>query len=130
MTTFRRDVETDGRRARVVFADRLEEDLDRRDFTINAVAWNPVTGEVRDPHGGVADLRAGVLRAVGDAEPASSRTVSACSGRCASPAASTSRSRRRPGRRRGSGELGGLSAERVREELTKVLGGLRSHPSH
>lgn len=66
VTTFRRDVETFGRRARVSFSDTVEEDLERRDFTINAVAWHPLTREVRDPHGGVRDLRAGVLRTVGD----------------------------------------------------------------
>ncbi|HUE96636.1 MAG TPA: polynucleotide adenylyltransferase, partial [Longimicrobiaceae bacterium] len=38
VTTYRRDVETFGRRARVEFADRIEEDLERRDFTINALA--------------------------------------------------------------------------------------------
>ncbi|HEV2132552.1 MAG TPA: polynucleotide adenylyltransferase, partial [Longimicrobiaceae bacterium] len=68
VTTFRRDVETFGRRARVAFADTLEEDLERRDFTINAVAWHPLTREVRDPHGGVPALRAGLLRTVGEAE--------------------------------------------------------------
>ena len=67
VTTFRRDVETFGRKARVAFSDTLEEDLERRDFTINALAWDPETGEVLDPFGGVADLRARVLRAVGDA---------------------------------------------------------------
>src|SRR5690606_27017200 len=67
VTTFRRDVETFGRRARVAFADTLDEDLGRRDFTINAVAWHPLRGALHDPHGGVRDLREGVLRTVGDA---------------------------------------------------------------
>jgi putative nucleotidyltransferase with HDIG domain len=66
VTTFRRDVETDGRHAKVSFSDTVDEDLLRRDFTINAVAWHPRTHEVRDPHGGVRDLEAGVLRTVGD----------------------------------------------------------------
>jgi tRNA nucleotidyltransferase (CCA-adding enzyme) len=68
VTTFRRDVETFGRHATVEFADTIDEDLARRDFTINALAWNPVTGELRDPHSGMGDLRAGVLRTVGDAK--------------------------------------------------------------
>ena len=55
VTTFRRDVETFGRRAVVAFADRIEDDLARRDFTINAVAWHPITREVRDPFGGLDD---------------------------------------------------------------------------
>jgi tRNA nucleotidyltransferase (CCA-adding enzyme) len=93
VTTFRRDVETDGRHARVVFADRLEEDLERRDFTINAVAWHPLTGELRDPHGGVRDLRAGVLRTVGDPRSASARTGCGCCARSASRGASGCASR-------------------------------------
>ncbi|HTT67967.1 MAG TPA: hypothetical protein VMF70_08065 [Gemmatimonadales bacterium] len=66
VTTFRRDVETDGRHARVAFGVSLDDDLARRDFTINAVAVHPGTGEIRDPFGGRADLAAGVVRAVGD----------------------------------------------------------------
>jgi tRNA nucleotidyltransferase (CCA-adding enzyme) len=66
VTTFRRDVETDGRHAKVAFGVSLDEDLARRDFTINAVAVHPGTGEIRDPFGGRADIAAGVVRAVGD----------------------------------------------------------------
>jgi tRNA nucleotidyltransferase/poly(A) polymerase len=57
---------TDGRRPDHVAPGTLLEDLARRDFTVNAVAKDPVTGELIDPHGGVADARAGVLRFVGD----------------------------------------------------------------
>jgi len=66
VTTFRRDVTTDGRHAEVAFGVSLEEDLARRDFTVNAIAVHPETGEIRDPWGGRADLAAGLLRAVGD----------------------------------------------------------------
>ena len=68
ITTFRRDVKTDGRHAVVEFGASLDEDLARRDFTINAIAYRPRTDEVRDPFGGRADLEAGLVRAVGDAE--------------------------------------------------------------
>ena len=68
VTTFRKDVETDGRRAVVRFAERVEDDLARRDFTINALAWHPLRDEWLDLHGGRRDLEAGVLRAVGVAE--------------------------------------------------------------
>ena len=44
----------------------VDDDLERRDFTINAVAWHPITRELRDPHGGLAGLRDGILRTVGD----------------------------------------------------------------
>jgi tRNA nucleotidyltransferase (CCA-adding enzyme) len=66
VTTFRRDVQTDGRHAIVEFGASLEEDLARRDFTINAIAWHPIRHEWRDPYHGLADLEAGVVRAVGD----------------------------------------------------------------
>ena len=68
VTTFRHDVKTDGRHAEVEFGASLEEDLARRDFTINAIAYNPQNGELFDPFGGRKDLRAGVVRAVGDPE--------------------------------------------------------------
>jgi len=66
VTTFRRDVHTDGRHAVVDFGVSLEEDLARRDYTINAIAFSPATGEVRDPFGGRDDLARGVVRAVGE----------------------------------------------------------------
>ncbi|MGI3185854.1 CCA tRNA nucleotidyltransferase [Nioella aestuarii] len=66
VTTFRRDVETDGRRAVIAFADRVEEDAMRRDFTMNAL-YADAGGRVIDPLGtGVADLRARRLRFIGD----------------------------------------------------------------
>ena len=68
VTTFRRDVETDGRHAVVAFAETLEEDLARRDFTINAIAWHPLREELFDPFDGAGDLERGVLTTVGSAE--------------------------------------------------------------
>ena len=65
VTTFRRDVETFGRHAVVEFAETIDDDLARRDFTINALAWHPLRGELRDPFGGERDLRAKLLRTVG-----------------------------------------------------------------
>lgn len=67
VTTFRHDVRTDGRHAEVEFGASLDEDLARRDFTINAVAFSATTGEIRDPFGGRSDLERRVIRAVGDA---------------------------------------------------------------
>jgi tRNA nucleotidyltransferase (CCA-adding enzyme) len=66
VTTFRRDVQTDGRHAVVEFGVSLTEDLARRDFTINAIAYSPRLRKVEDPFGGQADLDAKVVRAVGD----------------------------------------------------------------
>jgi poly(A) polymerase len=65
VTTLRHDIETDGRHAVVAFTDDWRADAARRDFTINAMSLNRA-GEVFDYFGGIADLRAGVLRFVGD----------------------------------------------------------------
>ena len=67
VTTFRRDVETDGRRAVVAFTDRLEEDASRRDFTMNAL-YAEADGTVVDPLGGLPDLEARRVRFVGEPE--------------------------------------------------------------
>ena len=125
VTTFRRDVETDGRHARVVFANTLDEDLERRDFTINAVAWHPIRGAVHDPHGGVRDLEEGRLRTVGRAAE-----------RFAEDRLRVLRALRFAGRFDlrveedtwadlvdSADKLGNLSPERIREELYKILGG-------
>lgn len=66
VTTFRRDVRTDGRHAEVEFGVSLEDDLARRDFTINAIAFSPSRGDLRDPFGGRRDLELGIVRAVGE----------------------------------------------------------------
>lgn len=66
VTTLRRDVATDGRHAIVAFADDWREDAARRDFTMNALYADPATGEVFDYFGGVADLRAGRVRFIGE----------------------------------------------------------------
>ncbi len=58
---------SDGRRPdSVYFVDDIVADLARRDFTINAMAFDPLEGSLIDPFDGMADLRSGVLRAVGD----------------------------------------------------------------
>lgn len=123
LTTYRRDVETDGRHAVIQFADSIEEDLARRDFTINAVAWQPLTRELRDPYGGMADLREAVLRTVGT--PAD---------RFAEDYLRVLRALRFAGHyvltidpdtwtalQEAVPQLTRLSAERVREELVKIL---------
>jgi tRNA nucleotidyltransferase (CCA-adding enzyme) len=66
VTTFRRDVATDGRHAVVEYGVSLEEDLSRRDFTINAIAYHPLRREWRDPFEGERDLGRRLVRAVGD----------------------------------------------------------------
>ncbi len=65
VTTFRRDVETDGRHAVVAFATDVAQDAARRDFTMNAL-YCTADGTVIDPLGGLPDLHAGRVRFVGD----------------------------------------------------------------
>jgi poly(A) polymerase len=67
VTTLRRDVATDGRRATVAFSSDWAEDAARRDFTINALYADPISGEIFDYTGGLADLAAGRVRFIGDA---------------------------------------------------------------
>src|SRR3954469_13371840 len=66
VTTLRRDVSTDGRRATVAFTDDWKEDAARRDFTINALSVDPRTGEIFDYFGGLEDLKGRHIRFIGD----------------------------------------------------------------
>lgn len=123
VTTFRHDVETDGRHAVVRFGASLTEDLARRDFTINAIAVHPETLEVRDPFDGRADLAGRVVRCVGDAAE-----------RMREDRLRALRALRFAGRfdftlepatwaaiQESAPHLGRLSMERVKQELEKVM---------
>jgi tRNA nucleotidyltransferase (CCA-adding enzyme) len=66
VTTFRKDIDTDGRHAVVEFGVSLMDDLARRDFTINAIAYHPIRHEWRDPFQGEQDLAKKLIRSVGD----------------------------------------------------------------
>ena len=68
ITTLRRDVSTDGRRATIAYTDDWREDASRRDFTINALYADPFSGEMTDFFDGVADLQARRVRFIGAAE--------------------------------------------------------------
>jgi poly(A) polymerase len=123
LTTLRRDVETDGRRAVVAYTDDWLTDAERRDFTFNALYADP-DGTLYDPFDGRADLAAGKVRFIGDADtriaedrlrvlrffrfhawygqpPFDGPSLEAC--------------------RRNAGTLGALSGERVSKELLKLL---------
>ena len=67
ITTLRHDVTTDGRRATIAFATKWQDDAARRDFTINALYADPLTGEIFDYFGGLEDLAARTVRFIGDA---------------------------------------------------------------
>jgi len=125
VATFRTDEGySDGRRPdAVVFAKSAEEDVRRRDFTINGLLLDPRDGRILDFVGGQADLRAGIVRAIGN--PGTRfredklrmlRAVrfaarfgyrieqSTYAALCAQ-----------------AGEIGAVSAERIRDELTRIL---------
>lgn len=123
VTTFRRDVETDGRHARVAFADSIGEDLSRRDFTANAIAWRPASGEVRDDWDGAEDIEDGILRAVGEPEARFREDyLRVLRGfRFAGRFEWAIEARTDEAMREAVDGLSGLSAERVREELLKVM---------
>jgi poly(A) polymerase len=124
VTTLRRDVSTDGRRATVAFTDDWREDAARRDFTINALSADPRTLEVFDYFGGEADLDERRVRFIGDpltriaedhlrilrffrfharfgAGPPDAAGLAACVAR--------------------ANDLMALSRERIADELTKLL---------
>lgn len=67
ITTFRKDVNADGRHSEVEFTDSIEEDLGRRDFTINSMGLDS-SGNVVDPFGGLEDIKNEIVRTVGDSE--------------------------------------------------------------
>ncbi|HXH53083.1 MAG TPA: CCA tRNA nucleotidyltransferase [Sphingomicrobium sp.] len=66
VTSLRRDVSTDGRRATIAYTDDWQEDAARRDFTINALMADPQTGEIHDYFDGIADLGARRVRFIGE----------------------------------------------------------------
>jgi poly(A) polymerase len=123
ITTLRRDVETDGRHAKVAFTDDWIADASRRDFTINALSCR-ADRQIYDPFGGIADLAAGRIVFVGDPgkridedvlrllryfrfyahfghPPADTASVHACRAR--------------------AGRLTDLSGERIAAEILKLL---------
>jgi tRNA nucleotidyltransferase (CCA-adding enzyme) len=123
VTTFRRDVKTDGRHAVVEFGVSLEDDLARRDFTINAIAYSPRLDELRDPFGGRDDLKAKVVRAVGDpdARMREDRLRALRAIRFASRLGFAIDPATFAAIQASSAFLGRLSPERVKQELDKTM---------
>ena len=123
VTTFRRDVKTDGRHAEVEFGVSLDDDLARRDFTINAMAYSPTRDELRDPFNGGDDLKRGVVRAVGDAQARMREDrLRALRGiRFASRFGFQLDRETLEAIRDSAPHLGRLSAERVKQEIEKTM---------
>jgi len=124
ITSLRRDVTTDGRRATIAYTDDWQEDAARRDFTINALMADPLSGEIHDYFGGIADLKQRRIRFIGEplariaedhlrilrffrfharfgAGPPDSAALDACASR--------------------ANDLMALSRERIADELIKLL---------
>src|SRR5215831_3192780 len=131
VTTFRRDVQTDGRHAVVEYGASLDEDLARRDFTINAIAYSPSSGELRDPFGGRKDLDAKIVRAVGDpdARMREDRLRALRGIRFAARFGFTIDDATRRAMEASAPYLGRLSPERVKQELDKTFEQV-CRPSH
>jgi tRNA nucleotidyltransferase (CCA-adding enzyme) len=123
VTTFRRDVRTDGRHAVVEFGASLDDDLARRDFTINAIAYHPRSHTLRDPYGGRADLERGIVRAVGDphARMREDRLRALRAIRFAGRLGFTIDPTTWSAILASAPQLGRLSAERVKQELEKTM---------
>jgi tRNA nucleotidyltransferase (CCA-adding enzyme) len=123
VTTFRRDVRTDGRHAEVEFGVSLEDDLARRDFTINAIAYSPRRNELRDPFDGRGDLARKLVRAVGDpdARMREDRLRALRAIRFASRFGFAIDGATRAAIQSSAPLLGRLSPERVKQELDKTL---------
>lgn len=68
IATFRKDVYRQNRYPKVKYIESSEEDSQRRDFTVNALYFNPITQKVSDYHNGISDLEKSVLRFIGDPE--------------------------------------------------------------
>ncbi|HEY7236737.1 MAG TPA: CCA tRNA nucleotidyltransferase [Gemmatimonadaceae bacterium] len=123
VTTFRRDIKTDGRHAEVEFGATLEEDLARRDFTINAIAYSPSRDELRDPFDGREDLSRRMVRAVGDADARmrEDRLRALRAIRFAARFDFTIERTTLAAIERSAPHMGRLSPERVKQELEKTM---------
>lgn len=130
VTTYRIDGEYKDNRhpVSVCFTENLKEDLARRDFTVNAMAYNSRSG-LYDPYSGLTDLYAGVIRAVGDAqkrfEEDALRILRAI--RFSSVLDFDIEKRTADALRRSAERLRDVSRERILVEWKKLLGGARAY---
>jgi poly(A) polymerase len=125
VATFRSDVGyTDGRHPdQVVFANSPEEDVKRRDFTINGLVMRHNTGEILDFVDGLADLRAGIIRAIGEPDRrfAEDKLRMLRAVRFAARFGYEIEPKTFAAIRKHAREITQVSAERIRDELTKLL---------
>ncbi len=107
----------------VIFSQKIEDDLKRRDFTINALAYSPTKGQLLDPYGGIKDIDARVIRAVGGPLERFNEDglrilravrISAELGFAIDP-------RTERGMRDSAAQLEKISKERIRDEFVRIL---------
>jgi len=115
---------SDARRPDIVmFSENIEEDLKRRDFTINAIAYSPQTDTVIDLFGGREDLQAGLLRAVGNPDERfgedALRILRAV--RLSAELGFTIEQETKEAMAKNKGQLALISKERIRDELIRIL---------
>ena len=124
VATFRSDAAyVDGRRPSAVHFGSAREDARRRDFTINALFLDPLTGEVVDFVGGQADLRAGIIRAIGDprARIAEDRLRMLRAARLAARLGFTIEPATLEAIRAAASTVTDMAAERIGDEIVKIL---------
>ena len=125
VTTFRIDgIYSNSRHPdRIEFSSSIYEDLERRDFTINSMAYDPVKDILLDPHDGRKDLKGRIIRAIGDPVKRFSedglRVLRGC--RFASQLDFEIEENTLSGMREQGFRLEYISAERIRDELIKIL---------
>ncbi len=125
ITTYREDGEyTDFRRPdEVKFTPDIFEDLKRRDFTINSMAYDVLTDELLDPHGGRSDLDAGIIKAIGNPadrfQEDALRIMRAC--RFAAQLKFQIETETFNGMKLKAENLRAVSAERIRDEIEKIF---------
>lgn len=107
----------------VVFCNSIDEDLTRRDFTINALAYNPITGDLIDQHNGISDLHLGFIRSVGNPNDRFSedalRLIRAV--RIATQLNGTIEKETLRAIQKHSASLTSVAAERIRDEFIKII---------
>ncbi len=107
----------------VIFSENIEDDLKRRDFTINAIAFSPETDALVDLYEGREDLKKGLIRAVGNAEERfeedALRIMRAV--RLSAELGFAIEEKTRQAMQRQASQLGKISKERIRDEFVRVI---------
>lgn len=132
VTPYRKEVGySDSRRPdSVTFGASLEEDLARRDFTINALAYDPIQQDIIDLHGGIGDLHQGRIRTVGDPEERFSedslRLLRAV--RIATQLGGLIEEKTGAVLKKRAAQITAVATERIRDELIKII--MSDHPAN